>query len=72
MSSLTDMELKSAIERPLIFPPYPCHSQHVERSVKEVTEASIKRCGHQGRHRFNSIFQGRFTSFQCKERLCYF
>ena len=50
-SSLTDMELKLAIERPLIFPPYPCHSQHVERWVKEVTEASIKRYDHQGRHR---------------------
>ena len=49
---VSDQDLQSAIEKALIFPPYPCHSQAVERWVKEVTQASQKRYGQQSRHRF--------------------
>ena len=42
---VSDQDLQSAIDKALIFPPYPCHSQAVERWVKEVTQASQKRYG---------------------------
>ena len=49
--SLSEEELSGAINAPLQFQ-YPCHSQGVERWVQEVTAASQKRVGHDGRHQW--------------------
>ena len=40
MKKLSQEEVVSALEKPLQFPKYPCHSQTVERMVKLVTEVS--------------------------------
>ncbi len=37
---LTSQELESLAERPFVIPEFPCHSQAVERYVKDMTEAS--------------------------------
>ena len=34
----------------LVLPRYPCHSQHVEKNVKDVTAANGKVYGHDSRH----------------------
>ena len=49
---LSDSDLRDAVEAPLTYPPYICHSQAVERWVAEVTEAAGKKVGHDARHRF--------------------
>ena len=49
---LSDSDLRDAVEAPLTYPPYMCHSQAVERWVAEVTEAAGKKVGHDARHRF--------------------
>ena len=38
------------IEKILQIPPFPCHTQNVERGVKIVTEASSKVFGNEARH----------------------
>ena len=42
--------LDEACLTPVTFPPFPCHSQSVERAVKLVTEAASKVCGEDKRH----------------------
>ena len=37
-------------EQPLILDKYPCHSQSVERNIKDVSEVSLKVRGHISRH----------------------
>ena len=52
-----DMDLDTimgAFREPLILPPYPNHTQEVERMVRVVTEVAIKRAGYTARHRYNS------------------
>ena len=49
---LSDSDLRDAVEAPLTYPPYMCHSQAVERWVAEVTEAAGKKVGHDASHRF--------------------
>ena len=48
---LDDRELLNIIEKPLHLPHYPCHTQHVERTVPVVTEAAMQRVGYVNRHR---------------------
>ena len=40
LEKLTMQEIEDAVQTPLSFPKYPCHSQTVERMVKLVTECS--------------------------------
>jgi len=47
---LSDDDLLDIIASPLEVPPYPVHSQTVERMVKVVTEASLKVIGEEARH----------------------
>lgn len=42
--------LQAAESGPIILPMFPCHSQGVERAVKQVTRAASKVCGHAARH----------------------
>ena len=37
---LSDEELRGLVEKPLFVPPYPCHTQAVERAIKLVSEAA--------------------------------
>ena len=37
---LSDEELRGLVEKPLVVPPYPCHTQAVERAIKLVSEAA--------------------------------
>jgi hypothetical protein len=51
LSSLSDDELSAAAELgPIPMPRLPCHTQAVERSVKDVTRVSTKVFGHESRH----------------------
>ena len=45
-------EILGVIEKPLILPHYPCHTQHVERTVPLVTESAMQRIGYVNRHRW--------------------
>ena len=38
LKNLTLEQIETAVQDPIIFPEYPCHSQTVERMVKLVTE----------------------------------
>ena len=38
--ALSDDELRGLVEKPLLVPFYPCHTQAVERAIKLVTEAA--------------------------------
>ena len=38
--ALSDDELRGLVEKPLLVPFYPCHTQTVERAIKLVTEAA--------------------------------
>lgn len=49
MAMSTD-ELKNLIEQPFTVPKYKCHTQMVERGVKEVTRVSMKADVHEKRH----------------------
>ena len=40
-----------AFGSPLTLPPFPNHTQAVERMVRVVTEVATKRAGYTGRHR---------------------
>ena len=40
LKKLSKEEVESAVDTPVCFPKYPCHSQTVERMVKLVTEVS--------------------------------
>ena len=50
LSEMSNDLLDQAVESPIIFPYFPCHSQSVERAVKLVTEAAHKVCGADRRH----------------------
>jgi hypothetical protein len=51
LSSLSDDKLSSAAELgPILMPRLPCHTQAVERSIKDVTRVSTKVFGHESRH----------------------
>ena len=47
---LSDDEVASTLWKPQAFPPFPLHTQTVERAVKLVTEASSQVCGQERRH----------------------
>ena len=48
---MTSEELLQKVEDgPISLPVIPCHSQGVERAVKQVTRASSTVCGHAARH----------------------
>ena len=47
---MSDEEITAACEHPMDFSAFPCHSQGVERWVKEVTDAAQKKAGHSARH----------------------
>ena len=49
---LTDEEINSAVETPVILPAYPCHTQSVERAVGLVSESGKHRVGFVNRHRW--------------------
>ena len=48
---LTELEILEIIERPLVLPPFPCHTLDVERMVPVVTESALHRIGPVNRHR---------------------
>ena len=48
---LPESKILSALSEPLILPPYPNHTQAVERMVKVVTESCSKRVGYTVWHR---------------------
>ena len=48
---LTDEIILSALGSPLALPPYPNHTQGVERIVRVVAECSRRRAGYHGRQR---------------------
>lgn len=48
--SMNEDELLSVIKSPLIVPKFKCHTQMVERAVKEVTRASLKVIDHKERN----------------------
>ena len=50
LKTLSCEALDEACLTPVTFPPFPCHSQSVERAVKLVTEAASKVCGGDKRH----------------------
>ena len=52
LEKLTDQEISSAVDTPLVFPSYSLHSQSVERAVKLVTTASQNVCGAKSRHEY--------------------
>jgi len=56
LNDVTTEDLKSMLEEPIpidwTFTKFPCHTQAVERTVKLVTEASKKVCGHNKRDGF--------------------
>jgi hypothetical protein len=51
-ADLTNPEINNIIDQPLHLPLYPNHTQHVERHIREVTEASSKVYGADARHGF--------------------
>ena len=48
--AMSDKAVRRCIDHPIQLPHYPCHTQAVERSVKLVTESSVKCYGHSSRH----------------------
>ena len=48
---LSEDVILSALAEPLILPPYPNHTQAVERMVRVVTESCSLRVGYRARHR---------------------
>ncbi len=48
--NMTDNELTEIVERPLEVPKFKCHTQMVERAVKEVTRVSLKAVDHDKRN----------------------
>ena len=48
---LPDEVILSALSAPLILPAFPNNTQGVERMVRVVTLAAVKRAGHAARHR---------------------
>ena len=48
LDSFSDDELLRLLD--LSIPEYPCHSQGVERMIKELIRVSTKVCEHQSRH----------------------
>ena len=48
---LTELELLEIIEKPLVLPPFPCHTLDVERLVPVVTESALHSIGPVNRHR---------------------
>ena len=51
-SRLTKTELLDFVERPMEVEYIPCHTQAIERAVKEVTAAASAVCGAERRDRF--------------------
>ena len=52
LKKLSDEEISSALDNPLVFPPYSLHSQSVERAVKLVSTATQNVCGAEKRHEY--------------------
>ena len=51
ISFISDDALMAAVELgPVLMPKFPCHTQAVERAVKDVTKVSTKVFGHDSRH----------------------
>lgn len=50
IQELGDDDLEAALTTPHQFPPFPCHTQSVERAVKLVTEAASQVEGEENRH----------------------
>jgi len=48
LSHLSDELINS--NQPIVLPDFPCHSQAVERAIKDITAASSTVCGHDARH----------------------
>lgn len=50
--NITDEDIEHHIinRSKMTFEAFPCHTQAVERIVKEVSDASLKVCGHEARH----------------------
>jgi hypothetical protein len=46
---MSDAEVRHLLKEPIRLP-YPCHTQAVERTVKLVTDSSLKCCGQNNRH----------------------
>ena len=51
VTCLPDEVILSALTAPLILPAFPNNTQGVERMVRVVTLAAVKRAGHAARHR---------------------
>ena len=60
---LSDNALRDAVEAPLTFPPYPCHSQAVERWVAEVTV-----CRQEGRPRRTPSFYSSTSAVESRTK----
>ena len=52
LEKLSDQEIASALDTPLVLPSYSLHSQSVERAVKLVTTATQNVCGAVSRHEY--------------------
>ena len=52
LEKLSDQDISSALDTPVVFPPYSLHSQSVERAVKLVSTASQNVCGAENRHKY--------------------
>ena len=50
--TITDEDIEHHIinRSKMTFEAFPCHIQAVERIIKEVSDASLKVCGHEARH----------------------
>nr|XP_047125873.1 uncharacterized protein LOC124807716 isoform X2 [Hydra vulgaris] len=51
-TSLTTHEVRKFFHKPMVVPEWPCHSQSVERCVKQVTEACAKTYSHEKREEY--------------------
>ena len=51
-TGLTKETLHTLTDTPLVVPPFPCHTQSVERLLKQVTRASAAVAGHNSRDGF--------------------
>ena len=47
--NLTILEVRQFLDAPMVVPDWPCHSQSIERCVKNVTEAAGKVYSHEKR-----------------------
>ena len=50
--SFTKEEILGFVDKPMIVPDYPCHTQAVERTIKLVTEAASSVIGQEARDGF--------------------